>query len=151
PSALLGFAGLDGAFARRLGTDSLVSFDALAILPLFCLAAGVALAWRAWRRDPAVDPALSLGRLAPVFAQAFFVDRVQEAVVVRPVQALARAVRRTDESIVDGAVEATGRGTVRLGALVNRAHRRPLPWAAGAALAGAVLIGLAAVLLVGTR
>jgi NADH-quinone oxidoreductase subunit L len=148
PSALLGFAGLDHAFARRLGTDSLSSFDALALLPLACLVAGAGLAWWVWRRDPAADPALALGRAAPVFGNAFYLDAVQDALVVRPVRALARVVRRIDESIVDGTVEATGRGALRLGSLVVRAHRGPLPRAVGAVLAGAVLIGVAAVLLV---
>jgi NADH-quinone oxidoreductase subunit L len=151
PSALLGFAGLDGAFARRLGTDSLVSFDALAVLPLLCLVAGAGLAWWAWRRDPATDPARSLGRAEPVFANAFYLDAVQHAAVVRPALALARSVRRADESIVDGAVEGTGRGAAGLGAIVMRAHRGPLPWAAGAVLGGAVVVGIAAVILVGTR
>jgi NADH-quinone oxidoreductase subunit L len=151
PSALLGFAGLDSAFARRLGTDSLVSFDALSVLPLACLVAGAGLAWWAWRRAPATDPARVLGRALPVFANAFYFDAVQDAVAVRPVVALARAVRRTDESIVDGAVMRTGGGATRLGALVMRAHRGPLPWAAGAALGGAVLVGIAAVIFVGTR
>ncbi|MEN3306044.1 MAG: NADH-quinone oxidoreductase subunit [Micromonosporaceae bacterium] len=151
PSALLGFAGLDGAFARRLGTDSLVSFDALAVLPLACLVAGAGLAWWAWRRAPATDPVSALGRAVPVFANAFYLDAVQDAAVVRPALALARVVRRSDESIVDGTVEATGHGAVRLGTLVMRAHRGPLSWAAGAALGGAVLAGVAAVILVSSR
>jgi NADH-quinone oxidoreductase subunit L len=151
PSALLGFAGLDGAFARRLGTDSLVSFDALAVLPLACLVAGAGLAWWAWRRAPATDPVSALGRAVPVFANAFYLDAMQDAAVVRPALALARVVRRSDESIVDGTVEATGHGAVRLGTLVMRAHRGPLSWAAGAALGGAVLAGVAAVILVSTR
>jgi NADH-quinone oxidoreductase subunit L len=151
PSALLGFAGLNNAFARRLGAQTLVSFDALAVLPLVGLVAGAGLAWWLWRRDPATDPARALGRAEPVFANAFYFDAVQHAAVVRPALALARAVRRTDESIVDGAVEGTGRGAARLGAVVMRAHRGPLPWAAGAALGGAVIVGIAAVILVGTR
>jgi NADH-quinone oxidoreductase subunit L len=67
---------------------------------------------------------------------------------VRPVQALARLTLRADESIVDGTVESTGRGTLRLSSWLARAHREPLPRAIGAALGGAVLLGLVAVLVV---
>ena len=71
--------------------------------------------------------------------------------MVRPVFALARAVRRTDESIVDGAVEGTGTGAVGLGGLVAGWHRAGLPRAATAVLGGALVLGLAAIVLVGLR
>jgi NADH-quinone oxidoreductase subunit L len=68
--------------------------------------------------------------------------------VVRPVRALASAVRRGDESIVDGVVESTGRGAFGLGGVLAGWHRAALPRAATAVLGGALLIGLAAVLVV---
>jgi NADH-quinone oxidoreductase subunit L len=151
PAALLGLAGLAPGFARRLGAAELVHVDGAAIAPLLCLAAGVLLGWAVWRRDPAGDPARALGRLAPVFANAFYLDPVQRAVVVRPVLRLAALARRADESVVDAAVESTGRGTLSLGEAVGRWHRAALPRAATAVLGGALLIGLAAVLLVGAR
>ena len=64
---------------------------------------------------------------------------------------LAALVRRTDESIVDGAVESTGRGAVRLGGLAAGWHRAGLPRAATAVLGGALLLGLAALAVVGLR
>jgi NADH-quinone oxidoreductase subunit L len=76
---------------------------------------------------------------------------VQDAVVVRPVLALASVVRRADQSLVDGAVESTGRGTLGLGGIVARWHQAALPRAATAVLGGALLIGLAAVIVVGLR
>ena len=85
-----------------------------------------------------------------MFANAFYLDAVQDALVVRPVTALARAVRRVDESGVDGAVEGTGRGRPS-----GSAARSPAP--TGPACPGPsppcyrrrVLLGLAAVAIVG--
>jgi NADH-quinone oxidoreductase subunit L len=149
PSALLGFAGLASGFARRLGFDSSVHLGSATIVPMICLVAGVGSAWFAWQRAPEADPALALGPARVVLAEAFYLDQVQDFLVVRPVQALARAVRRADESIVDGAVEATGRGTRSLGAVLSSLHRAALPRAATAVLAAAVLFALAAALLLG--
>ncbi|GIH12264.1 NADH-quinone oxidoreductase subunit 5 family protein [Rugosimonospora africana] len=151
PTVLLGLAGLASGFAHRLGAAELVHLDAATVPPLACLVVGVLLAWALWRRDPAADPALALGRAAPVFAGAFYLDEVQNAAVVRPVRRLAAAVRRADESIVDGTVESTGRRAVDLGETIGRWHRAALPRAAATVLGGALLIGLAAVLVVGAR
>jgi NADH-quinone oxidoreductase subunit L len=98
-----------------------------------------------WRRDPELDPADALGPLRPAFANAFWFDDVQNTLVVRPVRALAVAVRGLDERVVDGAVEGTGQGTADLGARMASWHRAGLPRAATAVLAGALILGLAAV------
>jgi NADH-quinone oxidoreductase subunit L len=154
PSALLGFAALVDAFERSLRApgspddhQSLAEIGAFALIPLAAVAIGISAAWAVWRRDPAADPARALGPLRPVFDRAFYLDEIQDALVVRPIQALARAVRRGDEAIVDGAVEGTGRGALSFGALLALAHRAALPRAAAAALAGAVLLGILAVTL----
>jgi NADH-quinone oxidoreductase subunit L len=149
PSALLGFAGLASGFAHRLGFESPVHIGTATIAPMICLLAGVGSAWFAWRRAAGADPALALGPARVVLAEAFYLDTVQDILVVRPVRALARTVRRIDESIVDGAVEATGRGTRSLGAVLSSLHRAALPRAATAVLAAAVLFGLVAALLLG--
>jgi NADH-quinone oxidoreductase subunit L len=172
PTGLLGFAALFDGFATRLLTpvptewtgeyqpgvlppepllqeQALVHFGLFMLLPLAAVALGTAVAWALWRRDPAGDPARALGPLRALLSHGFYLDRVQDALVVRPVGALARAVRRGDETVVDGAVEGTGRGTVSLGGLLAAAHRAALPRAAVAVLAGALLAGLAAVLLGG--
>jgi NADH-quinone oxidoreductase subunit L len=103
----------------------------------------------AWRARPAQDPARLLGPFRPAFANALYFDAVQDALVVRPVTVLAGGVRRADESLVDGAVEATGRGTVGMGGLLAAVHRAALPRAVTAVLGGAALLGLLAVLLAG--
>jgi NADH-quinone oxidoreductase subunit L len=79
-----------------------------------------------------------------VFAAAFGVDAAQHALVVRPVTALARAVRAADESGVDGAVVGTARGVGGAGRLAAAAHRGSLPRAFTAVLTGAIVLGLAA-------
>ncbi|MFC7545049.1 NADH-quinone oxidoreductase subunit L [Plantactinospora sp. GCM10030261] len=119
------------------------------VVPLLLVAAGAGVAWWRWRRDPAADPAVTLGPLRPAFARAFWFDEIQHAIVVRPVRALGRRVRQLDESVVDGAVEGTGRGTVGLGGALAALHRAALPRAATAVLAGALLLGLAAALIGG--
>ena len=66
--------------------------------------------------------------------------------MVRPVPALARGVRRRDESGVDGAVEATGRGTRAARRLVAAgAPGRPAAGRPPRSSAGALLLGVAAV------
>ncbi|ASW53510.1 NADH-quinone oxidoreductase subunit L [Plantactinospora sp. KBS50] len=151
PAALLGLAGFAGPFVRRLSNPAadLVALGPGVLLPLALLAAGAGGAWLAWRRDPATDPAAALGRLRPLFAAGFRLDDVQDLLVVRPCRALARGVRRGDEAVVDGAVEGTGRATLRIGGGLGALHRAGLPRAAAAVLAGALLIGLAAAVLGG--
>lgn len=132
-------------------SETVIHLGGFVVVPLLAVAIGVAAAWWLWRRDPAADPARHLGRVGAVVAAGFHLDRAQQALVVQPVQALAGAVRHTDESIVDGAVEGTGRGTAGLGALLHTAHRAGLPRAVGAVLAGAVVLGVAAAVLGGVR
>jgi NADH-quinone oxidoreductase subunit L len=143
-AALLGFAGLAGGFARRLGFAGPVVPDAALVVPLALALLGVGAATLVWRRDTGADPARALGPARRLFADAFHLDAVQEALVVRPVVALARATARGDASVVDGAVEATGRGTRDLGTVLSRVHRAALPAAATAVLAAAVVFGLVA-------
>ncbi|GAB7040697.1 MULTISPECIES: NADH-quinone oxidoreductase subunit 5 family protein [Catenuloplanes] len=148
PSALLGLVVLLPDARADLGLAAPHVSPSL-VLALALLVTGAATAWWLWRRRPDADPAGALGRLRPLLADAFHLDRLQDLAVVRPTRALAAALLRVDESVVDGAVEGAGRGTTGLGALLARAHRAPLPRAATALLAGVVLIGLAAAILGG--
>jgi len=147
PAALLGFAALwrhglgevltPGAhLTPELGTT---------VVSLLLTTLGATGAWLVWRGRPAEDPARVLGPLRPVFGNAFYLDAAQDALVVRPVQSLARAVRAADERIVDGAVEGTGTGALGLGQLLARAHAAGLGRYATAVLGGAVLLAAAAV------
>ncbi|TDB73601.1 NADH-quinone oxidoreductase subunit L [Micromonospora sp. KC723] len=160
PAALLGLVGFVRPFADRLllpaapvwpqGETPLVHVGPELLLPAVLLLFGAALAWAGWRRKPAADPADVLGPLRPVFARAFRLDDVQHALVVRPVTALARVARTGDEAGVDGLVEASGRAARGLGGVLAALHRAALPRALGAVLAGALLVGLAAVLVGGS-
>ena len=147
PSAVLGLAGLSTAFAGDLGAPEGFTIGPEAAAPLVWMALGAGGVWWLWRRRPGEDPVAALGPLRPVFANAFYLDAVQHALVVRPVSAMARAVRVLDESGVDGAVEATGRGTLGLGGLAARLHRAAIPRAVTAVLGGALLLGLAAIVI----
>ncbi|MEU7906007.1 NADH-quinone oxidoreductase subunit L [Actinoplanes sp. NPDC049118] len=143
PSALLGLAVFLPAFRSALDLPA-PHLEAGVVLPLLLLALGAGGAWWLWRTAPGVDPARALGRLAPLFAAGFRIDDLQDRFVVRPVRALAAAVRRFDERVVDGAVEGTGTSATRLGTIVSNAHRAALPRAAVAVLAGALMLGVVA-------
>jgi NADH-quinone oxidoreductase subunit L len=150
PSALLGFAALwssslpIGDFSAE-AHPQLMPVLGTTVVSLALTALGGAAAWLVWRRDPATDPVLALGRARRVLAEAFYLDAVQDALVVRPVKMLAGAVRRADESLVDGAVEGTATGAVGLGRVLSRAHAAGLGRYATAVLGGAVLLAAAAV------
>jgi NADH-quinone oxidoreductase subunit L len=143
PSALIGFAGLSPGFARRLGAAGSFDLDLSTFWPLAALAGGAALGWWLWQRGS--DPAPALLR------DGFRLDDGQDHLVVRPVLALARVVRRADWSIVDGTVTATGRGAAGLGGVLGLLHRAGLPRAATAVLSGGLIIGTAAVAVAGLR
>ncbi|MBF9134187.1 NADH-quinone oxidoreductase subunit L [Plantactinospora sp. S1510] len=149
PSAALGFAVFVPPFRSALALDE-AHLDAFLIIPVALLLLGAGLAWWRWRADPAADPATGLGPLRPAFARAFWLDEVQHALVVRPVRALGRLARRIDETVVDGAVEGTGRSTAGLGGGLDLLHRAGVPRAVAAVLAGALLLGIAAVALGGS-
>ncbi|MGI5245666.1 NADH-quinone oxidoreductase subunit 5 family protein [Dactylosporangium sp. CA-139066] len=145
PAALLGLAGLAPAFGARLGAaERLAHLGWTTPAALVLLLAGAALAWR---RDPAAAPPDTA--LARLLANAFYLDAVQDALVTRPVTALARLARRGDEAVVDGAVEGLGAGAGGLGGLLSRAHAASLPRAATAVLSGAVVLAAAIAIVVG--
>ncbi|HEX5740666.1 MAG TPA: NADH-quinone oxidoreductase subunit L, partial [Pilimelia sp.] len=73
----------------------------------------------------------------------------QRALVVRPVTALARAVRSADEVGVAGAVAGVGRAVSAAAGWVAARHAGALPRAVTIALGGALLAGFAAAALSG--
>jgi NADH-quinone oxidoreductase subunit L len=144
-AAVLGLLAFVPDFRAELGLGEPQLSLGLA-LPLALMVLGAGTAWWLYRRDPATDPADALGPVRPVFARAFYLDEVQDRLVVRPATVLASALRLMDEQVVDAAVEGTGVGATRLGGLLALAHRAGLPRAAVAVLTGALLIGVAATL-----
>ncbi|GAA2606145.1 NADH-quinone oxidoreductase subunit L [Actinomadura fulvescens] len=111
PAAFIGFFGIGEADLRpHLGS---------AVLALLFVVAGAGAAFVVWNRDPALDPARALGPARPVFLRAFYVDEVYDAVIVRPVRALARYVVTFDGRGIDAAVVGTARTARRLGELAR--------------------------------
>ncbi|MCW2569709.1 MAG: proton-translocating NADH-quinone oxidoreductase, chain [Mycobacterium sp.] len=127
-----------------------VHLDALTTTVVLVITlAGVLGAWSLWRRDPLRDPAAVLGPVRPVFENAFYLDAVQDALVVRPSLALARAVSSVDVRAIDGLVEATARGALRAGRTVLEIQSRGLARQLTFVLTGALILGVAAVALSG--
>ncbi|MEU8615561.1 NADH-quinone oxidoreductase subunit L, partial [Actinoplanes sp. NPDC048791] len=114
PAALLGLAAFLPGFRSALELEA-PHLEISIVLPLVLLALGAGSSWWLWHTAPGVDPAQALGRLRPLFAAGFRLDDVQDRLVVRPVRALATALRLLDERVVDAAVEGTGSSTTRLG------------------------------------
>ncbi|MEV4345450.1 NADH-quinone oxidoreductase subunit L [Actinoplanes sp. NPDC049596] len=144
PAALLGLVAYAPGFRTALELDD-PHLGVAVVLPLVLLAAGAGAAWWLWRAVPGADPAEALGPARRLFAAGFHLDTLQDRAVVRPVRALAKVVTATDEKVVDAAVEGTGTGTTGVGDALAIAHRVPLPGAAVAVLAGALLLGAVAV------
>jgi NADH-quinone oxidoreductase subunit L len=139
PALVLGFLGL--------GSDELRPEPVMAIVSLLFVAAGAGLVFLVWNRDPALDPVRLLGPTRPILRDGFRLDDVYDVIVVRPVVALARLVVRTDERVVDAAVEGSGRSARGLGGLLRRTENgNPQAYVSGV-LAGVVVIVLAVVVL----
>ena len=143
PAALLGLVAFLPAFRTALELEP-PHLEISIVLPLVLLALGAGSAWWLWQTAPGVDPAQALGRLRPLFAAGFRLDEVQNLLVVRPVRAIATALRIVDERVVDAAVEGTGTSTTRIGVTLANAHRAVLPRAAVAVFAGALVLGVVA-------
>ncbi|HEV8567939.1 MAG TPA: NADH-quinone oxidoreductase subunit L [Actinoplanes sp.] len=143
PSAVLGLAAYLPGFRSALELEE-PHLGVSIVLPIVLLLLGAGTAWWTWQAAPGTDPAAALGPLRPIFANGFYLDAVQDRLIVRPVRALAGLVRTIDEGVVDGAVEGAGVSTTRLGALLATAHRAALPRAAVAVFTGALLLGVAA-------
>ncbi|GGK96501.1 NADH-quinone oxidoreductase subunit 5 family protein [Mangrovihabitans endophyticus] len=144
PTAVLGLAAYLPGFRSALELES-PHLDVAIVLPLVLLALGAWAAWWLWHTAPGADPVTALGRVRPVLAHAFYLDAAQDRLVVRPLRALAAAVRLVDERVVDGTVEGAGATTSRLGAVTAAAHRAALPRAAVAVFAGALVLSVLAV------
>ena len=141
PAALLGLVAFVPTFQQALELED-PHLTAAVLLPLALLVLGAGSSWWMWQADPGTDPADALGRLRPLFANGFYLDTVQDKVVVRPVRKLAALLKTVDERVVDAAVEGTGVTTTRLGSVLANVHRTALPSAAMAVLAGALVLGV---------
>jgi NADH-quinone oxidoreductase subunit L len=109
-------------------------------LSLVLALAGAAAVWRVWRRDPAADPSLALGRRRAALVHAFYVDDLYDRAIVAPVRLATRSVRRTDDEVVLGAVLGTGRGARWLSGAIARTQSGNITTYLTGLLAGVLLI-----------
>jgi NADH-quinone oxidoreductase subunit L len=119
-----------------------------AALSLLLVTVGAAAAFLVWNTDPALDPARVLGPVRTTFERAFYVDEVYDLAIVRPVQALARAVVTVDARGIDAVVEGSANVARRLGGLLRSPQNgNPQTYLTGL-LTGVVVIVLAVVILI---
>ncbi|MDA1194756.1 MAG: NADH-quinone oxidoreductase subunit L [Planctomycetota bacterium] len=87
---------------------------------------GLALGWLVFhiRRGSLEALKRPFAGLERVFAEKFWFDELYAAVLLRPADALARGLRRVDEGVVDGLVNAAGRSGVRAGEASGAHDRR---------------------------
>jgi NADH-quinone oxidoreductase subunit L len=115
------------------------------VLSLALVAAGAYGLYARWQQRPGADPVTTLGRLRNVFAAAFGVDRLYDALFVRPVNAMARGVVLGDRDVVEPYVRGSGRAVSMFGALVRRLQRGEVQGYASVVLAAVVVLALAGV------
>ncbi|MEP6697716.1 MAG: proton-conducting transporter membrane subunit, partial [Pseudonocardiales bacterium] len=146
PTVLLGFAGLrSGWLPAWLDTPGVPVHPTwgVGLVALGLSAAGVTGVVLRWRRAPGADPVPAI----PVLTRAFYLDEVQDAVIVRPYRLLARIVTAADSGLVDGVAEGTGAGAGALSRKLSRLQSGNVQFYATGVLAAAVLLAVAAVLL----
>ncbi|MGW4638045.1 NADH-quinone oxidoreductase subunit 5 family protein [Sphaerisporangium sp. NPDC004334] len=135
PALLLGFAGA-----------GLVEWSS-AVISLLVALLGAGVVYASWRADPAADPARVLGPLRTPCERAFYVDAVYHRLFVAPVLWLARAVARADDTVVDGAVQGSGRLAVGVSGLLRRGQTGNAQLYLTGVLAGVLIIVIGAVVL----
>jgi NADH-quinone oxidoreductase subunit L len=113
------------------------------VVAVALLALGAFAVLAAWRRDPAADPARLLGPLRGPAERGFDADRFQDAAVVRPVTALARAVRKLDTAAVGGAVRGAADGVWRTGGFLRRSQNGNVQVYLAGLLTGIVVLAVA--------
>ena len=106
-----------GGGGGESGTAFLSEWGALSIALLASLA-GIGLAGALYARGPRPEPAAP-SPLLKLARGRFFADELIEAVVLEPYRALCRAMKRVDETLIDGLVNAVG-GGVDLGSQLLR-------------------------------
>ncbi len=174
PAVLLGRAAIYGqlggwwsAAEQAYATDLFVPREAVTpVLDIVLTLLGGLGAWWLWRRAQSLagatgappsldvyvasDPARILGRLRPALTAGWYIDAAQRALVVRPLEALARAARTVDERGIDGMVRGIGRLVNRAGGVIARWHSTLGRYVTLAA-AGAVVLVLLTLVVVGAQ
>jgi len=166
PSALLGFAGSGRRLSGWLGPaqvgwvaytpldatvpagPSLTPEVGTALVSTALALIGVAAVVALWRRDPTRDPVTLLALPARrAFEHGFYLDALYDAVLVRPLPRLARAVLRLDDVAIDGVVDGSGRGARALGGGVRLLQNGNVQLYATGLVAGVVALAVAVAVL----
>jgi len=152
PAAVLGFVALGGgAFGSWIGNAfglavpssagaDLAPAGATSAIAFVVTVLGAGLVWNAWRRDPAADPAELLGRWRETALYGFYLDDVQDLIIVQPAKALARLVGYLDTEVVDAYVRGAGITARGLGGLLRRVQTGNIQLYLTALFAGVIVI-----------
>ena len=105
--------------------------------------AGAAVVVLLYRRRPAEDPLVALGRAAVPLRRAFWVDDLYDATVVRPVRAMGRAVLGIDRRGIDAAAVGAGRGASGTGAGLRLVQNGNVQAYLSALVAGVLVVVIA--------
>jgi NADH-quinone oxidoreductase subunit L len=131
PTVLFGLTGLSAHWLPTwsfptvtpgVGGVGVVQVEALrpqlvtSVVAITLAVAGFAVVWWRWRRQPAADPIRTDHRAAVLARNGFGVDRVYDAVAVRPFRAVAAAITAADRGWLEPAVTGTGTVAQRLAA-----------------------------------
>ena len=135
PALLLGFG--------MLRLEELHAEAGTALVSVLLAAAGAALAYSGWRRDPGREPAAAFGPARPLLASAFRTDDLYERTVAAGTVRLARGVLAVDNGLVARAVTGTGRGARNLGGLLRLTQNGNPQFYVTGVLAGVLLIAVA--------
>ncbi|CAN5207882.1 NADH-quinone oxidoreductase subunit L [soil metagenome] len=129
PAALAGLVNLPFDFAHPYGFAAWTMFDPeyfeghgaefnlLLAAAATLVAVGGILAGRAlYRRAPEHEPMLRMGLVSRVLVDKYYLDRLYNDVIVRPLRdRVAAALYWLDQHVIDDSVRRTGAGTARLG------------------------------------
>jgi NADH-quinone oxidoreductase subunit L len=164
PSVLLGAIGARGALDRWISAEvwqarvprevrvtdfPLVDLGPHLVTSLLSVAlvvVGAGAVLSTWRLEPLADPTLGL-RARVAMERAFYVDDVYDRLVVRPVRAATGGVAWTDDTVVGGAVRATGSEAGRLARLVSLTQAGNVQTYLTGLLAGVLLLAVGVVTL----
>ncbi|MBD0292928.1 MAG: NADH-quinone oxidoreductase subunit L [Jiangellaceae bacterium] len=111
-----------------------------ALLSLLLVGTGALVTCAQWLRRGGRDPALALGDVAPLLTAGLGVDRIYDAVFVRPSRALSRLVVAGDRDVVHAYVRGTGRVVRAFGAVPHAAQAGRVQQYVTAALAFVVVL-----------
>jgi NADH-quinone oxidoreductase subunit L len=149
PTVVLGVAGLRAEWLPSwLGVEEHLQLSAVtSVVSTLLVVAGVAATVLAWRRDPAGDPSARLAGVRPTLVNAFYVDSFYDRAFVGPVRAATRAVRWTDDRVVDASASGSGRGALRAADWLRRTQAGNVQTYLTGLLAGIVVVAVGVVTL----